>query len=62
MDIAERKIMIDKLKLKAKDTLLLIVDVQERLARVMERREQVEESINVLIRLANLMDMPIVLT
>lgn len=54
--------MIEKLKLNSKDTFLLIVDVQERLARVMERREQVEESINVLIRLANLMDMPIVLT
>ncbi len=62
MENSERKIMIDKLKLKAKGTFLLIVDVQERLARVMERREQVEESINVLIRLANLMDMPIVLT
>ncbi len=62
IDIAERKIMIDKMKLKAKDTFLLIVDVQERLARVMERREQVEGSINVLIKLANLMDMPIVLT
>ena len=62
VEIYERKIMIDKLKLKAKDTFLLIVDVQERLARVMERREQVEGSINVLIKLANLMDMPIVLT
>lgn len=54
--------MIKKMRLNPKDTLLLIVDVQERLARVMERREQVEERINVLIRLANLMDMPIVLT
>ncbi len=54
--------MIEKMRLNAKDTLLLIVDVQERLARVMERREQVTGRINVLLRLADLMDMPVVLT
>jgi len=54
--------MIEKLKLNKSDMVLLIVDVQERLARVMERREQVESSIVVLIRLARLMDIPIVLT
>ena len=54
--------MLENLKLKRSDMVLLIVDVQERLARVMERREQVEGSIAVLIRLAKLMDIPIVLT
>ena len=54
--------MVEKLKLNRSDLVLLIVDVQERLARVMERREQVESSIVVLIRLAKLMDIPIVLT
>ena len=50
------------LKLNTSDLILLVVDVQERLARVMERREQVENSIGVLLRLARLMDIPVVLT
>ena len=54
--------MIAKMRLNKSDLVLLIVDVQERLAKVMERREQVERSIVVLIRLAKLMDIPIVLT
>ena len=54
--------MMDNLRLKTSDTFLLVVDVQERLARVMERREEVTENIRVLIRLAKLMDFPIVLT
>ncbi|TNF48307.1 hydrolase [bacterium] len=54
--------MIAKMKMNKSDLVLLVVDVQERLARVMERREQVESSIVVLIRLAKLMDIPIVLT
>ncbi len=54
--------MIEKMRLNRSDLVLLIVDVQERLARVMDRREQVQSSIVVLIRLAKLMDIPIVLT
>ncbi len=50
------------MKLKASDTVLVIVDVQERLARVMERRDQVAAAIAVLIRLARLKDIPIILT
>ncbi len=54
--------MIDKMKLKASETVLVIVDVQERLARVMDRREQVESAISVLIRTAKLHGIPIVVT
>jgi hypothetical protein len=36
--------MIEKMRLKASDTVLVVVDVQERLARVMERREQVSSA------------------
>lgn len=54
--------MIDKIRLKASDAVLVVVDVQERLARVMERRRQVEAAIGVLIRAAKLHDIPIVLT
>jgi nicotinamidase-related amidase len=54
--------MIEKMRLKASETVLVIVDVQERLARVMERREQVEAAIGVLIRAAKLHDIPIILT
>lgn len=50
------------MRLKASDTVLVVVDVQERLARVMERREQVEAAIGVLIRAAKLHDIPIILT
>ncbi len=53
---------MDNLRLKTSDLFLLVVDVQERLARVMGRREQVTENILVFIRLAKLMDFPIVLT
>ena len=54
--------MIEKMRLKPSETILLVVDVQERLARVMERREQVEAAISVLIRVAKLHDIPIILT
>jgi len=54
--------MIEKMRLKASEAVLVIVDVQERLARVMERRDQVEAAIGVLIRTAKLHDIPIVLT
>ena len=54
--------MIDKMRLKASEAGLVVVDVQERLARVMERREQVEAAIGVLIRAAKLHDIPIIVT
>lgn len=54
--------MIDKMRLKPSETVLVVVDVQERLARVMERRQQVEAAIGVLIRAAKLHDIPVILT
>ncbi len=54
--------MIEKMKLRASECVLVIVDVQERLAKVMERRSQVENAIGVLIRAASLHQIPIVLT
>lgn len=54
--------MIEKMRMKASEAVLVVVDVQERLARVMERRAQVESAISVLIRTAQLHDIPIVLT
>ena len=54
--------MLKKMRLKASEAVLVIVDVQERLAAVMERREQVEAAIGVLIRAARLHDIPIVVT
>lgn len=54
--------MIEQLRLKASECVLVIVDVQERLARVMERRAQVEAAIGMLIRLAGLYEIPIVFT
>lgn len=54
--------LIDKMRLKASDTVLVVVDVQERLAKVMERREQVVSAINVLIRLARLHQIPVIVT
>lgn len=54
--------MLDKMKLKASETVLVVVDVQERLARVMPRREQVEAAIRVLLRTAKLHDIPVIVT
>lgn len=51
-----------KMKLAAADTVLLIVDVQERLARVMEKRDQVVSNLQVLIRLARVLGFPVVVT
>jgi nicotinamidase-related amidase len=54
--------MIEKMRLKASESVLVIVDVQERLAKVMERRNQVEAAIALLIRVAKLHEIPIVFT
>jgi len=54
--------MPDKMRLRPSETVLVVVDVQERLARVMERRQQVEDAISVLIRAARLHDIPILVT
>ncbi len=54
--------MIEKIRVRASESVLVVVDVQERLARVMERRQQVEAAIGVLIRAAKLHEIPIILT
>ena len=54
--------MRKKMKLNASDMVLLVVDVQERLAKVMKRRGQVVDAIGVLLRLADLLDFPVVHT
>jgi len=54
--------MLEKMRMKASEAVLVVVDVQERLARVMERQKQVEAAIGVLIRAARLHEIPILVT
>ncbi|GBE15974.1 isochorismatase family protein [bacterium BMS3Abin14] len=54
--------MRKKMKLNTSDMVLLVVDVQERLAKVMERRDQVVKTIGVLMKLAELLNFPVVHT
>lgn len=54
--------MMENMKLKASECVLVVVDVQERLARVMDRQEQVLTAVGTLIRLARLYGIPIVVT
>lgn len=54
--------MVKKMRLKASECVLVIVDVQERLAKVMERRSQVESALAVLIETARLHRIPVILT
>ncbi len=44
------------------DSLLLIVDIQERLASVMKYREQVAKNVNLLVELAKMLDIPVVVS
>lgn len=54
--------MTEKMRLKASECVLVIVDVQERLAKAMNLRGQVEAAILMLIRLAGLHEIPVVFT
>ena len=54
--------MRKKMKLKTSDMVLLVVDVQERLAKVMKRRDQVVDTIGVLLRLSELLEFPVLHT
>ena len=54
--------MREKFWLSKDDSLLLIIDVQERLARVMERKEEVVKNISHLIEACKLLGVPIVIT
>lgn len=50
------------LRMNPKDSVLLIVDVQERLAVVMEERETVSKNINVLLEMARTFGMEVLVT
>lgn len=54
--------MNKRLRINPKDTVLLIVDIQDRLAAVMEEREMVVKNINVLIETARTFGMEILVT
>jgi len=54
--------MRTKARLRPEHSFLVVVDVQERLAAAMPRREQTVKAIRTLIRLARLMGMPVLVT
>lgn len=54
--------MTENMKLKASECVLVVVDVQEKLARVMDRQAQVIDAIGMLIRLAKLHGIPVLVT
>jgi len=54
--------VIEKMRLTPSECVLVIVDVQERLAKVMERRSQVVKALAVLIEAARLHQIPVILT
>ncbi len=53
---------MDKYTLNKEETMLLIIDIQERLSRVMDKEEEVINNTGVLISMAKNMAMPIVVT
>lgn len=53
---------MEKFFLNRNDTTLLIIDIQEKLARVMEERQRVIENTLHLVELAKLTDIPILIT
>ncbi len=53
---------MDKFTLHSHDTVLMIIDIQQRLASVMERREQVITNTGILIETANKLEIPIIVT
>lgn len=54
--------MIEKFLITSEDSLLLIIDIQEKLASVMDVKDKVIENVSHLIELAKLKNVPIVLT
>ncbi|NOY65246.1 MAG: hydrolase [Nitrospirae bacterium] len=53
---------LERFFLDRKDTLLVIIDIQDRLARVMKERETVVNNVLHLVELAKLFNMPVVVT
>lgn len=53
---------MEKFALKAEDTVLLIIDIQEKLTKVMKHKDQVVGNTNILISAAEEMNIPVVVT
>lgn len=53
---------MDKFTLKREDTVLLVIDIQERLAPVMKYKEQVINNSKILIKAAKEMEFPVIAT
>ncbi len=53
---------MDVYTLNREETLLLVIDIQERLARVMEQKDEVIRNTQILLRSAREMDIPVVTT
>ncbi len=53
---------IDRFRLKRSDSVLVIVDIQERLAGVMKERDRVVKAVTDLLALAGLYEIPVVVT
>lgn len=53
---------LDRFFLNKEDSLLVIIDIQERLARVMEKRQNVIDNVLHLVEMSKLLSIPIILT
>lgn len=54
--------MSKKYRLDAADTVLVIIDLQDKLMKAMDQREKVYKNTNLLLRLADIMDIPVIVT
>ena len=54
--------IIDKFKLDKEKALLVVVDIQGRLAVAMKKRKKVESNTSILIKAAEIMDIPVIVT
>lgn len=54
--------MLKKYELNKEDVLFLVVDIQEKLARVMEDKDKVVSNTKVLVEAGKLMDIPVIFT
>ncbi|MBM7581184.1 nicotinamidase-related amidase [Caldicoprobacter guelmensis] len=53
---------MDKFELKKEQSVLMVIDIQERLVPVMERRDQVIRNAQILISAAQRLDIPVIVT
>src|SRR5512135_1772905 len=58
----ETKVSLNRFELNKEDTVLLIVDIQDKLAAVMKEREKVVANCLHLVELAKMIGMPVVVT